>query len=1298
MRRLSALRRPRLAIVLAVVVLVIGTVLGGLAWLAASESGLHTLTRLLVDASGGRLTLEQAGGRLLGPLRIDRLRWQTPELQVELHGLRLDWRPAALLAGRLHIDTLGLDRLAVDSPSSDTASPPPTDLRLPLAVEITYLTLGQLQTSGQTLATNITARLDSDGRQHRISALSLVLGPLGESPASTADSDGRVAATLHGDASLDGQAPFPLRARIDAATSLAGRQQAFDATLSGTLTRIAVALHARQGLSGQAQATLQPFAAQPLAAAAALLDDLDPSLWLATAPRARLRIEAHLEQAPESNAQQSPAAAGLSGLAGRLDMLNRQPGPLDQGRLPLASASLRLVAAGGKTLVQDIALVLPGGGSVRGDGEWNDDTLHLRLAVRRLDAARLTSTLRTTRFDGPLTLALGRARQSASLAWRDAAIAVDADLEHAGTTLTLARLRLASGAAQLAANGHVDTDGQRAFSASARLERFDPSRFARVPAASINARIDADGRLTPRPTLAARFALDASRYADQPLAGSGRLKVAWPHFSDVDIQLSAGANTLIARGDFGRAQDRLRLDIDAPRLAPFGIDGALRGTAELGGTPQKPSLALDVDIPRLAYPDVGRIESMQLRTRFSPEADAPLLIEADIGSAARQSGETALKQTHLRIQGSQREHSIRLATGLAAAQQLRQFELSASGGWSGPLDASGLWRGRLDALRLAEADGSERLALRQPAALTIGASTGWSLGPAALAGNSPAWRASLQASADAARLHLSLAAESPTFGRLDGQLDAGMSSPWRIADTAPWQGRLRLDATELAWLGELLGEGWQTGGRLSADLQLEGTPARPLSRGHLDGKDLLVRQNEQGLHLSDGELAADFAGDRLRIERLRFASQLSEPPRTLRQALATSARGAGSGSDALARFASPGQVLATGEVLLGNLTGEGGSGSESAFFDIQLDRLGVWQLADQWVAISGKGRLSWRENTLGARGDLAVDAGYWQLAPSGMPRLSDDVVIKRGAAAAPSGTRLNLDIDVRAALGRSFLFRGAGLQTWLAGDLRLLARGRDLPRASGNIRLRDGRFDAYGQQLAIERGVLSFDGLLDDPALDVRAVRKGLAVEAGVHVGGSARRPQVQLVSDPELPDAEKLSWLLLGRGPESVGSGDAMLLASAASSLLGNDSGGVLQQIRQTFGIDEFGVRQGTLGSDSGLAPSSHIVGSSFDNSSSTSEQILSVGKHLSDNATLGYEQSLTRAESVIKLTFNLTRRLAIVGRAGSDNALDIVYSLSFGQPPSRRTTRQADSEDGGKTNQGNGGSSSAVEAKTKP
>jgi translocation and assembly module TamB len=36
---------------------------------------------------------------------------------------------------------------------------------------------------------------------------------------------------------------------------------------------------------------------------------------------------------------------------------------------------------------------------------------------------------------------------------------------------------------------------------------------------------------------------------------------------------------------------------------------------------------------------------------------------------------------------------------------------------------------------------------------------------------------------------------------------------------------------------------------------------------------------------------------------------------------------------------------------------------------------------------------------------------------------------------------------------------------------------------------------------------------------------------------------------------------------------------------------------------------------------------------------------------------------ESIVKLTHNLSRRISLVARAGSDNALDVFWNYSFGR-----------------------------------
>jgi translocation and assembly module TamB len=236
------------------------------------------------------------------------------------------------------------------------------------------------------------------------------------------------------------------------------------------------------------------------------------------------------------------------------------------------------------------------------------------------------------------------------------------------------------------------------------------------------------------------------------------------------------------------------------------------------------------------------------------------------------------------------------------------------------------------------------------------------------------------------------------------------------------------------------------------------------------------------------------------------------------------------GIDAAGLTGKPGRVEASGELRTGKVDG---------VLTVKADRLGVTQRPDQWTLVSGDAQIKLAGQAqlrCWATSSSTPATGNW---PRPVRRdLSDDVVIKRASAGQAKSSlpaRL-LSVNVDADLGRHFHFRGAGVESRLVGAVNIRSDGTGVPRATGSIRTRDGRFNAYGQKLEIERGILNFQGLIDNPGLNIRAVRANLPVEAGVEVTGTARRPVVRLVSDPEVPDAEKLSWLVLGHAPDQTG------------------------------------------------------------------------------------------------------------------------------------------------------------------
>jgi len=1209
----------RRALLLTTSLLLAGLV-GGTVWLSSTESGLQTSIRLAGQASAGRLQIEQASGRLLGPLDIGSLSWETPDLQVRAEQIHLDWSPTELFHSGLQITELSLGKLHITSAPDSPPTPAPSTLLLPVTVNVKKLAISRLEYGNLFSAERIAGQLSSNGRQHRLNDFQIETSGV----------------SLRGQAVLDGAAPLPIEASAEITGQLEQHPLALSVKASGPLARIALAATAHQGIEGEVQVELTPFASASFASARIALDNIDPAAWVDGAPAARLSLRADL--GPKDD-----------GVAGNFTVSNTQAGRLDRQRLPLDSLVGRLAWQGATTRLESLKAVLNGGGELSGSGQWQNDGLQLDLTARNLDASKLVSSLRSTRLNGPISATLSSTRQAVKLDLKDSRFTLLAEASHAGQQVSLARLEIGTGQARLAAKGELTLDKAMAFKAEGELSRFDPSQFAKLPAALINARFNTQGKLEPRPIIDANFELRDSKMAGQPLAGRGQLSIDWPRIPQADIQLSAGPNKLNTKGAFGRAGDRLLIDIDAPQLSPYGLEGGISGRLDLAGSIEQPQIAGQLQAAKLGLPGIGRLTGLTLKAEVANQADSPLRIDLNIAQLGTPEQPAMAKALHLEGEGSNRAHRLRGYVELAGKTQVT---LALEGGLSS-VDGSPSWQGRLLEARLKGDDQTRNFRLTAPAGLKL-APQAWSFGPAQLAGDPLDWVATIQAAADQQQLKASLRARGSRVGQIDGQLQAGMQGVWALDTLAPWQGSLKTEIADLGWLAELIDDQWRSAGRFNGELKLTGTPARPVSSGRFRGENLALRLPEQGLNLARGELSIDLDDNLLRIRQLSFDSLLQGAPRPLRlrdpKAMA-------------ALTERPGRLEISGEMRV-----DRGERPDDAWLDIRLERLGALQLPDQWIVLSGDGRLTWQGDTLGAKGKLTVDAGYWQLAPSTAPRLSDDVVIKRpGSDSTSSRLRPKLDLDISADLGRDFLFSGAGLSSRLVGDVRLRASGRDLPRASGSIRTREGRFDAYGQQLTIDRGVLTFQGLLDNPVLDVRAVRKGLAVEAGVQISGTAQKPIIKLVSDPTLPDPEKLSWLVLGHGPDQMSAGDATVLLSAAGGLLGNDSSNLVQKLKSTFGFDEFGLRQGDIGGSGGYQPTSRVAGSSVDTTASTGNQIFSVGKRLSSNAMLSYEQSLGKAESIVKLTVRLTRQISVIGRAGSDNALDVFYTITFGNQRER-------------------------------
>ena len=464
-----------------------------------------------------------------------------------------------------------------------------------------------------------------------------------------------------------------------------------------------------------------------------------------------------------------------------------------------------------------------------------------------------------------------------------------------------------------------------------------------------------------------------------------------------------------------------------------------------------------------------------------------------------------------------------------------------------------------------------------------------------------------QANATASGVRLQMQAAGRQLGKLD--LDARTvlqktASGFTVAPNAPLSGTLSFDSASLAWVGPLVSPTTVTAGQLQTAVTLAGTFGAPQLAGKISGSNLRILLTDLGLDLHHGVLDSDFRNDQLMIHKLAFGP-------------------------APGPF---GQIVLSGPIGFAN-------GQPSAQLAISANHYVMFERVDRRLIVSGESTLGLAQGKATVTGKFKADRGDFDIGRPDRPTLSSDVVVGKRDDAGAASRSLTLDVGIN--LGEGITVHGRGLDAQLIGDLRFTSSTAEGLRARGTLRVDKGSFTAYGRALAIEQGLLRFDGAVNNPALDILAMRRGTTVEAGVSVRGTVLAPRIALVSEPTVPDAEKLSWLVLGRGLDAVAGGELGTLQSAASSLLSQGAAsGVQSHIATAFGLDDF-----KLGN----------------NPNNLQQRIVTLGKQISSRLYVSYEQGLQTTSSVVHLRYTLSKKLSIEAEAGARSALSLFYNVTF-------------------------------------
>ena len=227
-------------------------------------------------------------------------------------------------------------------------------------------------------------------------------------------------------------------------------------------------------------------------------------------------------------------------------------------------------------------------------------------------------------------------------------------------------------------------------------------------------------------------------------------------------------------------------------------------------------------------------------------------------------------------------------------------------------------------------------------------------------------------------------------------------------------------------------------------------------------------------------------------------------------------------------------------------------------------------------------------------------------------------------------------LDVNVVLGDKVKIAAVGFNSRLTGKLRVTGDASKILLGTGAIIIKDGKYTAYGQNLAVDDGKILFSGgALDNPQLDVKALRKGDGYTAGLQVQGAANNPQITLFSNPSMSQDNILAYIVLGRPIGEASVADAALLASAATGLGikgGNQMG---DRIASTFGLDSVGI-EGDGGEDTAVQ----------------------IGKYLSPKLYLGYGIGIFEPVSTVIMRYKLSKIWSLKAESGIETSVDFLYT----------------------------------------
>jgi len=452
----------------------------------------------------------------------------------------------------------------------------------------------------------------------------------------------------------------------------------------------------------------------------------------------------------------------------------------------------------------------------------------------------------------------------------------------------------------------------------------------------------------------------------------------------------------------------------------------------------------------------------------------------------------------------------------------------------------------------------------------------------------------VQATLDPSGLAASVLLDAGTAGNISGHAAARGSGT--VNATWPLNGEIKLQTQSLGFIDSYVGQVDRVSGQLDANLQLAGTLGAPLFNGELK--------------VSKGEV--DAYQINLALRELWLNAQLKDTELRLEGEAKTGADGHGR--------------------IKGAINWRNGLPYGGLHFAGQ--NLRVVNIPEARVQASPNVYMKLDGRRIDITGDVVLP--YARLLrpdtlTSAQRASSDEVIVS--ANQAPPGESFHVFSDLTLRLGERVTIDTLGLVGRLSGSLRTVADDSGFNRGTGELQVEEGSYTAYGRKLEVERGRLQFkDGPLNDPIIDLRAIKKFTDIIAGVNVRGTLRQPRLTFFSDPPISQSQIASLLIAGGSLDSLQNTSES--RGRAAALQG--SAMLFQQFGSKVGLDDVSVETDT-----------------------NNDTSLVLGRYLSPRLYVSYGVSLVESINTIKAHYSLGDHWAIRTEAGTNQSADLVYTI---------------------------------------